>query len=173
MFSNTVSLAVLFCLCFAFTLNPLEGAPPQSQGLSSASLRMPADRPTVPPLTNETRGDIFMARKMYREAVDMYRTCPISASITNKIGIGFQEMGQLDLAKKYYEGAIRVDHDYPEAINNLGTLYYSSQSYKKAAGLFKRSLRISGPIASVYANLGAAYSANTTTRTRLQAMKRP
>ena len=157
MFSNTVSLCVLFCLCFAFALNPLEGAPPQSPGLSSASLRMPADRPTVPPVTNETRGDIYMARKMYREAIDMYRISPVNACITNKIGIAFQQMGQLDLAKKYYEAAIRLDPNYPEAINNLGTLYYSLNSYKKAVGLFKRSLRISGPIASVYANLGAAY----------------
>jgi tetratricopeptide (TPR) repeat protein len=157
MFSNTVSLAVLFFLYFAFALNPLEGAPPQSQGRSSASLRMPADPPTVHPVTNETRGDIYMARKMYREAIDMYRICPMSAPITNKIGIAFQEMSELDLAKKYYERAIRLDPDYPEAINNLGTLYYCSRSYKKAAGLFKRSLRISGPIASVYANLGAAY----------------
>ena len=95
MFSNTVSLGVLSCVCLAVALNPLEGAPPQSVGISSASLRMPLDRPPVLLLTTETRGDIYMARKMYRDAIDMYRLSPVNAPIMNKIGIAFQEMSQI------------------------------------------------------------------------------
>ena len=30
--------------------------------------------PAATEITNERRGDIFMARKMYREAIDAYRT---------------------------------------------------------------------------------------------------
>ena len=159
MFSNAVAFGVVSWLCLAVALPPLQSAQPQAVGVSSASLRMPADRPSVPPLTNETRGDIYMARKMYRDAIDMYQDSPVSAPIANKIGIAFQEMSQLALAKKYYEKAIRLDPDYPEAINNLGTLYYSLHWYRKAIRLFKQSLKVSGPIASVYANLGAAYFA--------------
>jgi tetratricopeptide (TPR) repeat protein len=101
-----------------------------------------------------------MARKMYREAIDMYRECsPSSPVIANKIGIAFHQLLQLDLAKKNYERAIKLDPKYSEAINNLGTIYYAQKSYRRAIGLYKRSLRYSQPSASVYANLGAAYFA--------------
>lgn len=116
------------------------------------------DTPTT--ITPELRGDIYMARKMYREAIDMYRQGPADSPVlANKIGIAFHQMLQLDLAKKNYERAIKLDPKYSEAINNLGTIYYAQKSYRRAIGLYKRSLRYSQPAASVYANLGAAYFA--------------
>jgi tetratricopeptide (TPR) repeat protein len=68
-------------------------------------------------------------------------------------------MLELDLAKKNYERAMKLDPKYSEAINNLGTIYYARKSYRRAIGLYKRSLRYSEPSASVDANLGAAYFA--------------
>jgi tetratricopeptide (TPR) repeat protein len=106
------------------------------------------------------RGDIYMARKMYRDAIDVYRQSGTSAHLENKIGIAFQQMSELGLAKNHYEQAIKMDHGLAEAINNLGTVYYTSQSYRKAIKYFRRSLKCSGPVASVYANLGAAYFAS-------------
>lgn len=103
------------------------------------------------------RGDIYMARKMYREAIDVYRQAPRTPVIDNKIGIAFHEMAQLSLAKKYYEQAIKGDPHFAEAINNIGSVYYSERSYGKAISYFKRSLKCSGPMAAVYANLGSAY----------------
>ncbi len=98
-----------------------------------------------------------MARKMYREAVEMYRQSPNSAVVANKIGIAFNELSQLEKAKKYYEQAIKLDRTYAEAINNLGTVYYAEHSYRRAIIYFKRSLKYSGAGASIYANLGVAY----------------
>jgi tetratricopeptide (TPR) repeat protein len=118
-----------------------------------------AAKPKVP-LTPEMRGDIFMARKMYREAIDMYRQIePPSPTVLNKIGIAFHEMLQFQLAKKYYELAIRRDPGYSEAINNVGTIFYEQHFYKKAIVYYKRSLRYSDPTAAVYVNIGAAYFA--------------
>ena len=95
---------------------------------------------------------------MYREAIDMYREGPSdSAIIANKIGIAFHQLMQLDLAKKNYEQAIKLDPKYPEAINNLGTIYYTQNKYRRAIGCYKRALKHSGPSASIDANLGAAY----------------
>jgi tetratricopeptide (TPR) repeat protein len=105
------------------------------------------------------RGDIFMARKMYREAVDKYREMPETAIRDNKIGIAFHQMLQLQLAKKNYELAIKLDPKYSDAINNLGTIYYAGKSYRRSIVYYKRALHVSGPAASVYANLGAAYFA--------------
>jgi len=127
-----------------------------------ASTNTPAAKPPAPlaNITPELRGDIFMARKMYREAIDMYREGPgDSPVLANKIGIAFHQMLQLDLAKKNYERAVKLDPKYSEAINNLGTIYYAKKSYRRAIGLYKRSLRYSQPSASIYANLGAAYFA--------------
>lgn len=110
------------------------------------------------PISNELRGDIYMARKMYREAIDMYRPgSPTSAVLSNKIGIAYHQLLLLDLAKKSYEHAMKLDKTYSEAINNLGTIYYSQKSYRRSIGCYKKALRQSTPAASIYANLGAAY----------------
>ena len=47
-------------------------------------------------ITPEMRGDIFMARKMFREAIEVYKEGPAdSAVLMNKTGIGYHQM--LDL----------------------------------------------------------------------------
>jgi tetratricopeptide (TPR) repeat protein len=147
------------CCCFAVCLAPFSGSAQLNQPTGS-DLRAsaPSTASRTPVLTTEMRGDIYMARKMYREAIDMYRAGPSdSAILANKTGIAFHQLLQLDLAKKNYERAIKLDPKYPEAINNLGTIYYSRNSYRKAIGYYKKALKYSGPSASIEANLGAAY----------------
>ncbi len=103
-----------------------------------------------------------MARKMYRDAIDMYRQEPDdSAVIANKIGIAFHQLLEFDLAKKNYQRAIKLDPKYSEAINNLGTIYYAERSFRRAITYYKRALKYAAPSASVYANLGAAYFARS------------
>src|SRR5881396_3548121 len=88
---------------------------------------------TNPPLTPEQRADILMARKMYREAVEVYKTAPLdSAIIWNKIGIAYHQMLQMDEAKRNYEKALKLNPKYAEAVNNLGTIYYSKHSFRRA-----------------------------------------
>ena len=132
----------------------------RSASVPAASVPSPArtNAPITTPISDEMRGDIYMARKMYREAVDMYRKGPSDSPIlANKIGIAFHQMLRFDLAKKNYERAIKLNPQYSEAINNLGTIYYSGKGYRRAIGYYKRALRYSDPSASIYANLGAAY----------------
>jgi tetratricopeptide (TPR) repeat protein len=105
------------------------------------------------------RADIYMARKMYREAIDTYRQAAPSAVTFNKIGIAFQELLVPKLAKKNYEQAIKLNHSYAEALNNLGTLYYERHSYRKAIDYYKKSLKSPTAPAVVYANLGTVYFA--------------
>ena len=151
-----------------FVLVPMlsiAAAAQQSPDLSSSGLRASLQTPPLPlkavtpSLTPEMRGDIYMARKMYREAIDMYRKCSETALIDNKIGIAFHQMLQFSLAKKFYERAIKLQPSYGEAINNLGTVYYAEHSYKKAITYYRRSLKYSGEKAAVYSNIGAAYFA--------------
>jgi len=113
-----------------------------------------------PVVTEEMRGDIFMARKMYREAIEMYKTGPTdSAVLANKIGIGYHQMLDLESARKWYEKAIKLRSDYAEAINNLGTIYYAKKSYRRSITQYKKALRLSPDSASIMSNLGTGYFA--------------
>jgi tetratricopeptide (TPR) repeat protein len=112
---------------------------------------------TNPPLTSEQRGDILMARKMYREAIDVYKEGPLdSAVIWNKIGIAYHQLLQVNEARKYYEQAIKLNPKYAEAINNLGTIYYAKRSYRRAIGQYNKALKLAPNSASIYSNLGTA-----------------
>jgi Tfp pilus assembly protein PilF len=116
-----------------------------------------------PVLSIETRGDIYMARKMYREAIDTFREgSPKDPVLLNKIGIAYHQMMQLDNARKSYERALKVKPDYVEVMNNLGTIYYSRKSFRRAISWYNKALKKSGEdpkSASIYMNLGTAYFA--------------
>ncbi len=153
------------CFFFAVSLIPV-GSFAQQRLPSSPDLRASASLPNqpgpvvTPQITPELRGDIYMARKMYREAIDMYREAPAdSPVVANKIGIAFHQLLLLNQAKKQYELAIKLNPKYAEAINNLGTIYYTGKSYRHAIKYYKTALRYSSDTASIDANLGTAYFA--------------
>jgi len=117
----------------------------------------PANEPPRTPLSPEMRGDIFMARKMYREAIDAFGEGPAKDPVLrNKTGIAYHQLLQLDYARKYYDLAVKLKPDYAEAINNLGTVYYAKKSYRRAITYYRRALKLSPEAASIYSNLGTA-----------------
>jgi tetratricopeptide (TPR) repeat protein len=112
------------------------------------------------PLTIEQRGDLYMARKMYREAVDTYgQGAKNSAILANKMGIAYHQLGDMNAAKKSYERAIKLDKKYADAINNVGTVFYAQKKYRTAISRYTRALQIAPNSASVWSNLGTAYYA--------------
>jgi len=120
----------------------------------------PAVDTPMTPLSPEMRGDIYMARKMYREAIEAFGDGPAKdAILKNKTGIAFHQLLQLDSARKNYEQAVRLKPDYAEAINNLGTVYYAKKSFRRSITFYKRALKLSPEAASIYSNLGTAYFA--------------
>lgn len=153
-----LACAALLAAPASFSAIQQSAPSPLTQGdlRASVSSAPPIAHP-VTPISPELHGDIFMARKMYREAIDVYRTAGNSPVILNKIGIAFHQMLQFGYAKKYYQAAIKADPHYAEAINNLGTVFYAEKSYKKAIVYYRRSLRYWQPNASIYVNIGAAY----------------
>jgi tetratricopeptide (TPR) repeat protein len=124
-------------------------------------------RPPVPPqaepkieVTDEVRGDIFMARKMYREAADRYKMIqPQTALIYNKIGIAHQQLQQYREAERYYKRALKADSKYAQAVNNLGTIYYAQKNYRKATGQYEKAIKLAPNNASFISNLGMAWFA--------------
>ena len=124
---------------------------------------------TMASLPPEERGDILMARGRYLEAVTAYRDAPPTAVVLNKMGIAYQHLSAVDLAKKDYEKALLIRPDYPEAINNLGAAYFARRDYKKAIRLYRKALQLMPDSAVVAANLGTAYFARRDYRRGLDA----
>ncbi len=113
-----------------------------------------------PILTAETRGDIAMARKDYRQAVELYKSiAPPTHLSYNKIGIAYHQLTEMDNAARYYARAVKAKRDYAEAINNLGAVYYAQKSYRRAVGQYSRALKYAPKSASIYSNLGTAWFA--------------
>lgn len=157
-------IAILF---FAASLGSVL-APAQSNaivdGTKTSVPAQPQPQSTIKTqLTPEMRGDIYMARKMYREAIDSFHEgAPKDPVLLNKTGIAYHQMMQLDNARKSYEQAIKVKPDYMEALNNLGTVFYAKKNYRRAISWYEKALKIApeeGKAASIYMNLGTAYFA--------------
>jgi tetratricopeptide (TPR) repeat protein len=147
-----VSSLLFVTICFQVQGTPVSGFRPNT----------PDVRPADPPKTIsvEMRGDIFMAKKMYREAIETYKTGPAdSAVLANKIGIGYHQLLDLENARKSYDRAVKLNPKYAEAINNLGTVYYARKSYRRSITQYKKALRITPESASILSNLGTSYFA--------------
>src|SRR5579859_6354194 len=73
------------------------------------------DTPAVN-LTSEEHGDVFMARKMYREAIEAYREGETKAAdkaiLEDKIGIAWHQLGDMSAALKSYQRAVKFDPKY-------------------------------------------------------------
>ena len=90
-------------LAFAQTGNPIV-----DNSRISAPSPVRADTPeTKPEITPELRGDIFMAEKHYREAIEAFRQgSPKDPVLWNKSGIAYHQMLQLGDALKSYQQAV-------------------------------------------------------------------
>jgi tetratricopeptide (TPR) repeat protein len=142
--------------------------------LAAASLSLPArsaagegtvQDASAPPaaqqgLSAEQRGDVLMARQQYLAAIDAYRNAAGDPAVLwNKTGIAYHHLFAMDAAKMDYERALRLKPNYPEALNNLGAVFYAEKDYRKAEKLYRRSLKLMPHSAIVYNNLGSAYFA--------------
>src|ERR1700680_1162931 len=114
---STVSFIVIsFAIAEVLAASPGQTAP-ASNGLRDVprGAQAPAsDSQTgMTPISPEMRGDIFMARKMYREAADDYKEGPKDSSVLlNKTAIAYHQMLDLATAEKYYRLAIKVNPQY-------------------------------------------------------------
>ena len=129
-----------------------------------ATSNQPAPNPVPrPEVTPELRCRIMMARKQYRDAVDCYKAGAADSAVwANMTGVAYHQLGDpqdLDNAGKYYRKAIKLNPQYAEAINNLGTVYYAKKSYRRAVTEYRKALAIEPDSAPFLANLGTAYFA--------------
>src|SRR6266404_2466348 len=104
--------------------------PLQTQSQVSNAQANPAERQ----ISGEELGDLYMARKQYREATEQYRSLseqnPRNAVYLNKLGIALHQQTALSAAMKFYERAVKVNPKYADAENNIGTIWYQRKYYE-------------------------------------------
>lgn len=129
----------------------------QTQSQVSNASANPADRT----ITGEELGDLYMARKQYREATEQYKLLsaqnPHNAVYLNKLGIALHQQTALGLALKYYERAVKTDPKYADAENNIGTVWYQRKKYSKAIRAYQKAIKMRDDMPVLYSNLGYAY----------------
>ena len=152
-----LSFFVILVFTTAAVQQPVSGQAAGTVTASDAPYIVKGETPAPRNLSQQERGDIFMARKMYREAIEVYKQAPESAPMFNKIGIAYHQLTELASAQTYYSRAVKANPMFTEAINNLGTIYYSQQSYRRAINQYKKVLRIKPESPSTLANLASAY----------------
>jgi tetratricopeptide (TPR) repeat protein len=131
--------------------------PMQTQSQVSNAAANPAERQ----ISGEELGDLYMARKQYREAMEQYRMLsaqnPHNAVYWNKLGIALHQQTALGLALKYYERAMKVNPQYADAENNIGTIWYQRKKYSKAVRAYQKAIKMREDMPVLYSNLGYAY----------------
>lgn len=73
---------------------------------------------------------------------DVIKQYPQVAVAHNNLGNLYSNSDSLQLALKYYEGAIKADSNYFLAWNNAGNTYFKLNQYDKAMDMFDQALRV-------------------------------
>lgn len=114
-----------------------------------------------PQISDEQMGDLYMVRKQYREAAELYKKLsdqePRNAVYLNKLGIALHQQLALGMALKYYEKAVKMDPHYADAENNVGTIWYQRKKFEKAIKAYQKAITMRDDMAVLYSNLGYAY----------------
>ena len=166
---NTKHLAVPASILLVCVLNPSVGRTSENEGsIPVAPLKVQSQTRTDssvivvrPELTDEQMGDLYMVRKEYREAAELYKRLsdenPKNPVYLNKLGIAMHQLTALTSALKYYQQAVKVDPLYADAHNNIGTIWYQRKRYGKAIREYQRAIKLRQDMAVLYSNLGYAY----------------
>ena len=147
-----VSIRTLTCLAFAVSSSSAAVAQ-----LAPSPAGRNVDPEAAAKLTPEQRGDVYMARKLYRDAIEAYQTgSKTSAVLANKTGIAYHQLGDFGAARRYYDRAIKLDHKYADAVNNSGTVFYAQKNYRAAIARYRKAIQMAPETASFWSNLGTA-----------------
>jgi tetratricopeptide (TPR) repeat protein len=132
-----------------------------------------ASLPQTSAISPELEGDLLMARRSYEAAITAYQRQPVrSAVLWNKIGVAYHHMFAFDEARKYYQLALSINPQYPEALNNLAAVYHSQRQFKQAERTYKLALKYAPNAAITYCNLGTAYFADEKYKPGMEAYRK-
>ena len=107
------------------------------------------------------RGDAFMARKMFDDAVTEYRKSleldRYDTYVVNRLGIAYLQTKKLYEAQLQYRETLVLDPYFPEALNNLGFIEYTQGNSGGALDLYYQALRMQPRSPAVVMNIAACF----------------
>lgn len=98
-------------------------------------------------------------RKGLAKLLEAVKLDPDNAELNHQVAVVLRNLDEYNLSLKYFERALALQPKYPEARNNLGTLYLMMGEWDKAITCFKEAvsdLLYSSP-QFAYNNMGYAY----------------
>jgi tetratricopeptide (TPR) repeat protein len=154
------------CFVFCLAVAVLLALPKLHAQTELVQITPPPLRRAAPPASNasadelDARGDELRGQKAYLDALDYYRAALAkkpSATLYNKAGMTELQLRRDQESVRDFEHAVKLDHQFADAWNNLGVAWYFQQKYGKAIRQYDRAIKIKQDVASYYNNLGAAY----------------
>lgn len=137
-----------------------DSTPPDAglQTAPSVPVLLPLDTSTPEQL--EAQGDRLRGLNMYLDAFDSYQAAirkkPTSV-LYNKMAITLIQLRRGHEAEEAIQHAIKLNKQYGDAWNNLGSIYYMEGNYRRAMKQFQHAIKINTDNASYHSNLGSAY----------------
>ena len=145
-------ISIVLPACAQTTPDNLQGQLPTTS---------PAAANQTPKLSDEELARLYLVRKQYREAQDIFHKLtveqPKNAVYWNELGITLHNQTQLDAALKCYKRSVKLNPRYADAQNNIGTIFYERKKYSKAIRAYKKAISLRQDFAAFYLNLGFAY----------------
>ena len=106
-----------------------------------------------------TRGDVFVARKLFDDAIIEYKRALVidryDASIANRLGIAYHNLHKYRDSEQQYREAIRLRPNHLDAMNNLAVLDYIRGDYEVALSRYKSALKFKPDSVTILRNMGA------------------
>jgi tetratricopeptide (TPR) repeat protein len=119
------------------------------------------DPTTATPQQLETQADILRARRFPEDAMDYYKYALARGgnvpSLLNKLGLTELEMRNVQLARAYFQQAVKAGKKNAEAWNNLGAVEYMDGASGSAVSDYKKAVKLNRKDAVFHANLATAY----------------
>lgn len=79
---------------------------------------------------------------------------PFSSGLQNLVGSSYQQIGEVENAKKSFKAAIKLDTNNIAAINNLGNIYKLQKEYNKSKELYETALKKNNKYINALINYG-------------------
>jgi tetratricopeptide (TPR) repeat protein len=111
--------------------------------------------------TLELEGDVLRARRFPADALDYFRYAYNRGGnptiLLNKMGVTELELGNVSMARLYFQTALKKRRKDPQTWNNLGAVEFMDRQYGSAIRDYKQALKFNGTMAVYHSNLGLAY----------------
>jgi tetratricopeptide (TPR) repeat protein len=108
----------------------------------------------------EEQADILRARRFPEDAMDYYRYAQArggnGAALLNKLGLTELEMRNVELARSYFQRALKLNRKDSNAWNNLGAVEYIDKAPVSAINDYKKAIKADRRQAVYHANLATA-----------------